>query len=156
MTDTTVVAPTTIVQHGQLRSSAALAATGAYAATARIPLPDGLGRTLELMTGYTRGAEGGSWKARIEWYSVVAAETPMLARLVDEGAPTYSTPTMTVQEGDMVLQSPVASGAGAIYATRTLRVPDDKVAFRVSFAEVGVVATPGTLRAWYATGRAAS
>ena len=137
-----------VVQYGELRASAALEAAGAYAATTRVALPEGT-KEFELLTAYTRGAVGGAWAVKIEWYPAVATATPFQARLTNESAPGYSTPTMTVQEGDVVLQSPVASGASAIYATRTIRVPRGMMAFRLSFAETGAVGTPGTLRAWY-------
>jgi hypothetical protein len=154
MTDTQIDSTSSFVSSGEYRASAALPGSGAYSTEARLALPAGA-RSFELLTRYTRGAEGGSWKARLEWYPECAQATPFLARLVNESSPTYATPTMTVQEGDAVLQSPVASGAGAIDATRTIRVPDGMVAVRVSFAEVGVTGTPGTLRAWYCARKAA-
>lgn len=123
---------------GTARASTSLPAGGAFddvASAPTIPLPSG--DTVALLVEYTRGAVGGAVQLRV-WDSVDEV-TWYLRCVLDAGS--YA--SGVVDADPMTLKMPVSSGA---VAERYSVMLDTTTArnIRVTAAEYGVTATPGT------------
>ena len=128
-----------------LRASAALPAAGAYdSAPVSLPLSPTVA-TAYLHLSYTRGAVNGSCEVLVEgsvdgvtFYSLAVAN----GGGISTGAPTSSKARLPIY--GLVYQLPVPPSASAI----TMTLPVDVggwTSVRITGAEVGVTATPGTL-----------
>ena len=135
------------VSSSTLRASAALAAAGAY--DVPIEIPTGLRDVLTLLVTYTRAAVGGAYQMRIETALTVSG-TDYWSRSAIYNAGVFAAGSDTVNEiqrnADYQYVSTSAVAEPILLTFRDLSRVDK---FRVSFREVGIIASPGTLAAYY-------
>lgn len=130
------------------RAAAILPAAGGYTDPVASEIPPGSDE-VSLVTTYTKAlaAAAGSWKAQLNWYFQGEEDVPFLQTFADQSGVVWANPLMTVNVGQLVIQSGTVAGADPVRRVLMLRVPAGAVKVALIFAETGDLVNRGTLAA---------
>lgn len=124
------------------RASAALPAAGAYTSQAYTTIPAGI-VNVAFWISYTRGAAGGYPAFRVQWSDAVDAGARDM--ILDESSLVVSQPEGTLDTYQETITGPTPQTDDPLVYIYSYSVPPLATGARLIAAEVGVVATPGTL-----------
>jgi len=126
------------------RLAAALPAAGAFSTGSKTEILPGSDE-VAIVSSYTRGGAGGSFKMRVWWYLQGDEDVPVGQVFRDDANATVADPIVTVDAYQLVLQGETAADANPVRRALLMTPPPGAVAVRLDAAEVGAVGTPGTL-----------
>jgi hypothetical protein len=141
---TTAIPESKLVLDQVCGASAALPAAGAFSTGLKTEILVGATEAA-IVSAYTRGGAGGSFKLRVWWYFQGDEDVPVGHVFRDDANATVADPIVTVAAYQLVLQGEAAADANPVRRALLLTPPPGAVAVRLDVAEVGAVGTPGTL-----------